>query len=158
MRKFITTLLLLLFVSVSTFGQDWAESVSKKFYSKIDPLKKLDCCDKLSGAMSIDYTHLNYEFPLQSSENLIGDYYSQVMDSATIDIIVKDMVDSYYEIPKKFRDDIVRSCFNIDTKTTIENKYNSDLYFVEGKVHFSFMFQTNKPYKRNIFKRLFGIL
>jgi hypothetical protein len=96
MRKFITTLLI--FVSTNTFGQDWAQTISRKFYSTIDPQKKLDCCDKLSGAMSIDYTHSNYEFPIQGSENLLGNYYSQVMDSSTIDAIVKDMVNSYYQI------------------------------------------------------------
>ena len=156
MRKFITTLLIV--VSSNCFAQDWADRVTKKFYSTIDPKKKLECCDKLSGAMSIDYTHTNYELPLQSTDNVIGEYYTQVMDSATTDEIVKEMVNSFYKIPKKFRDDIARSCFNIDTKTNIENKYDSDLYFVEGKVHFSFMFQTAKPYKRNIFKRIFGIL
>jgi hypothetical protein len=155
MRK-ITTIILIL-VSTNCIAQDWAEKIAKNFYSTIDSSKKLDCCDKTSGAITIDYTHNNYELPMDSHD-FLDPYYSQVMDSSTIEEISKDLIKSYYRIPKKYRDNFTKSCFNIETNTQVSRGYQTDLLFVEGKVHFVFSFQTKVPYKRTWLKKLFGVL
>ena len=154
MRKIITTLLIV--VSTNLSAQDWAEKVAKRFYSTIDSSRKLDCCDKTSSAISIDYVYSTFELPIQSTDDIINRYYNQALDSVIIDDVVKDLVASYNKIPNKYKNNFTKTCFNIDTKTEVNQKYNSDLYFVEGKVHFTFSFQTEKPIKRNIFKRLFN--
>ena len=154
MRKLITTLLIV--ASSNCLAQDWAEKIAKKVYSTIDSSKKLDCCDKTSGAITIDYTHNNYELPMDSHD-FLDPYYTQVMDSVTIDQIAKDLIESYYKIPKKYRNKFTKSCFNIETNTQVSRGYQSDLLFVEGKVHFVFSFQADKPYKINLFKRIFGV-
>lgn len=156
MRKIITTILL--FITSNVFAQDWAEKIAKRFYSTIDSSRKLDCCDKTSGAISIDYTHMSYEMPYDSPNDAVSLYYSQVMDSTTIEGIVNDLVKSYNSIPRKYKSDFNKSCFNIETKTQVSQNYNSELLFLEGKVHFVFSFQGKKPYKRSWLKKLFGIL
>ena len=156
MRKIITTLLLL--VSLNVSAQDWANKIAKRFYSTVDTSKKLDCCDKTSNAISIDYTHVLYEMPYEASDDFLNNYYSQVMDSTTIETIVNDLLKSFNKIPDKYKNNFTKSCFNIETETKVSRNYNSDLVFVEGKVHFTFSFQANKPYKRTLIKKLFGIL
>lgn len=155
MRKIITSLLLL--VSTNCVAQDWADRIAKRFYSTVDSSKKLECCDKTSNAITIDYTHTIYELPMDSYD-FLDSYYTQVMDSSTIEQIAKDLIESYYRIPKKFRNKFTKSCFNIETNTQVSRGYQTDLIFVEGKVHFVFSFQAEKPYKRNFIKRLFGVL
>lgn len=155
MRKFITSLLII--TSTNCIAQDWAEYIAKKFYSTIDSSKKLDCCDKSNGAITIDYTHNNYELPFDSRD-FLDPYYSQVMDTSTMNQIANDLIQSFYRIPKKYRDKFKKSCFNIETNTQVSRGYQTDLVFVEGKVHFVFSFQGEKPYKRTFFKKLFGRL
>lgn len=156
MKKILT--LLLFFVSTNTFAQDWAEKISKKFYSTIDSSKKLSCCDRVNNCISISYEFPTYEMPYNSPEEIFDQHYNEVIDSLTINTIVKDLVGCYNKIPKKFRTKFTKSCFSIDTKTEVSHGYQGELFFAEGKIYFVFSFQMDKPFKRNIFMKLHDLV
>lgn len=156
MRNLI--ILLLILVSTNCFSQDWAERITKKFYSEVDSAKKFDCCDKSTNALSMNYSYVNFEIPFPSKVDVLDEYYTLVIDSATVEIITKELVNSYNKIPKKLRNNFTKSCFDIETKTTITHGYNNELIFVEGTVNFVFSFQMDKPYKRSLIRKIFGMI
>ena len=156
MKKLIT-FLLFTFASINCYSQEFAEKVANKFYSIIDSSGRMDCCEKVSGGLTINYSYSTFELPIQSNGDIIKQYYSQIMDSVIIDEVVKDLVKSYTEVPSKYKSKITKTCFGVRTKTNIEQKNKNGLYFATGKVQFSFSFQIDDPIKRNIFKRMFNI-
>ena len=156
MKKILTSVFLL--VSTLTFGQTWNDKIARKFYSRIDSGKTFDCCDDHNRAITLDHTFTTYEMPYNSVSQAFDEHYEFVMDSLTIETIVDDLVKSYNKIPKKLRDKFTRSCYSMETKTQVSENLNSDILFVDGQIHFNFSFQMKTPYKRNIFKRMIGIL
>ena len=82
---------------------------------------------------------------------------NDVIDSCTVDLIVDDLVKGYFKIPKKIRNSFKKSCYNIEIITQISQTITSDLVFAQAKINFSFSFQSDKPYKRSRFKRMFRI-
>ena len=156
MKKILTALFLIL--SICSMGQTWQDKIASKFYSRIDSSKKLDCCDKVNSALNLEYDFFTYEMPYNSVSEVFDTHYNTFMDSSMIETIVDDLVKGYNKIPKKIRSKFKKSCYNIETKTYVSQKLTSDLVFGDGKIHFNFSFQSDKPYKRCWFKKLFGIL
>jgi len=156
MKTFLTSLL----ISVSSvcLSQDWQNKIASKFYSTIDSNRTFECCDKNNQAISIDYTYSTYEMPYTSPQEVFDNHFNQVIDSVTIAQIVSDLVKSYKKIPKRFRKNFTKSCFNIETTTKVFRYMNGEIYFTEGEVHFVFSFQMDKPYKRSFLKKMFGVL
>jgi len=156
MKKILTLLFLIL--PFASFSQTWQDMVASKFYSRIDSLKKFDCCDKMNPAFNLDYKFYTYEMPYNSISEVFDTHYSTIIDTSTISTIVDDLVKGYYKIPKRIRNDFRKSCYNIETKTQVSQEFTSDLVFAEGTIHFVFSFQSDKPYKRSWIKKIFGIL
>jgi len=156
MKSFLTILILV--ISLPLFGQEWKDSVAKKFYTKIDPLRKLDCCDKNSNCISVKYNFPTYELPYNSGTHALEKHFLIVIDSIMVEDIVSDLVKTYNNIPSKLRNNFTKSCYTIETELKIiENLTSSGLVFADGEVHFFFSFQMDKPYNRPAWKKLFGL-
>lgn len=156
MKTFLT--LILFSLSTICIGQDWQTKIASKFYSKIDSGRTFECCDKNNNAISIDFTYSTYEMPYTSPLEVFDNYYNQVIDSTTIVEIVNSLAKSYNKIPKRFRKNFTKSCYNIETTTKVFRYMNGEIYFTEGDIHFVFSFQMDKPYKRSKLKKMFGVL
>lgn len=158
MKKILTFLLILVSTNLIAQNRDWQDEITRKFYSKIDSSRSFNCCDKVgnkaTNCISIEYTFPTYQLPYNSTQGVFENYYTDVVDSLIIDVIVEDLVDCYNKIPKKLRSKFTKTCFGINTETKIEHGYKSDLFFVGGEIHFVFNFQMDKPHKRNIFMKL----
>ena len=156
MKTFLTILTIIIFFPV--FGQNWKDSVAKKFYTRIDPLRKLDCCDKNSNCISVRYHFPTYEMPYNSGTESVENYFTNVIDSMEIEDIVSNLVKTYNKIPSKLRNNFTKSCYIVETEMKItENLTGSGLVFTEGEIHFFFGFQMDKPYNRPAWKKLFGL-
>ncbi len=156
MKKILTLLFLIL--SLKTFGQDWQERITRDFYSRIDSSKSFECCDKVNEAVSFEFIFDTYEMPYNSVNEVFDIHYGSIIDSSMASTIVDELFKSYNKIPKRLRKKFKRSCYNIETKTEVSEVVGNELIFASGKVHFSFSFQSDKPYKRSKFKRMFRIL
>jgi hypothetical protein len=156
MKNILTSLFLIL--SLNSFGQDWQERIVRDFYTRIDSSKSFECCDKVNEAVSFEYIFDTYEMPYNSTNEVFNMYYGSVMDSSTISTIVDNLYKSYNKIPRKLRKTFKRSCYTIEIKTEVSEVVGNELIFAQGKVHFNFFFQTDKPYKRSWIKKMFGIL
>lgn len=156
MKKILTLLFLIL--SLNSFGQDWQERIVRDFYTRIDSSKSFECCDKVNEAVSFEFIFDTYEMPYNSTNEVFDMHYKSVMDSSTISTIVDDLYKSYNKIPKRLRKNFKRSCYTIEIKTEVSEIVGNELIFAQGKVHFNFFFQTDKPYKRSWIKKIFGIL
>jgi len=156
MKKILTLLFLIL--SLNSFGQNWKQRVIRDFYTRIDSSKSFECCDKENVVITFEFVFDTYEMPYNSVNEVFDIHYENVIDSSVASEIVDELMKSYNRIPKKLRKKFKRSCFNIDTKTEVNETVGNELIFASGKVNFSFFFQTDKPYKRSWIKRFFGIL
>ena len=157
MKKILTTSLFLI-LSLNSFGQNWQQRVIRDFYSRIDSSKSFICCDKVNEAITFEFIFDTYEMPYNSVNEVFDIHYGSVIDSSVASTIVDELMKSYNRIPKKLRNKFKKSCYNIDIKTEVNETVGNELIFASGKVHFSFFFQTDKPYKTCWFKRFFGIL
>jgi hypothetical protein len=156
MKKILTSLFLIL--SLKSFGQDWQERITRDFYSRIDSSKSFECCDKVNEAVTFEFIFDTYEMPYNSVDEVFDMHYGSIIDSSMSSTIVDELCKSYNKIPKRLRKKFKRSCYIIETKTEVSEIVGNELIFASGKVHFSFFFQTDKPYKRSWIKKIFHIL
>jgi hypothetical protein len=144
MRKL---LILFLLLSYQTFGQsDGYYEIPKRFYSRIDSLKKLDCCDTGKAAISLSYEIPLFQYPIFDKLD-IEEYEQKVMDEGYVEILVQELVDAYYNIKPKLRNKITRSCFTLKENYKIEyEKTGSGIYWVEGTLKVTLNFQSEDKY------------
>lgn len=146
-----------LFFSLDSFGQDWCDRIAGRFYSRIDSSKSLKCCEPKVDGLTIEYNLSLYELPYSSSKEACENYYTDVVDSMYIDMMVDQLVISYNKMPSRIRNRIRKSCYDIDMVSKTTSSLNSQLIWVEGNLSLRFNFQLDRPYKRSFIKKIFGI-
>lgn len=142
-----TLIIIFLIISNLSFGQTTGyDLIAQKFYTKIDPMKNLGCCDSCKGGIKIKYEIPLYQYPQFDKLDLEA-YENQVMDEGYIEFAVSELQKNYYELRQSTRNKITRSCFTIKEKYNIEHdRTGSGIYWVEGKLIVTFTFQGEENY------------
>jgi len=146
MRKII--FLLLFFISANSFAQEGFFKVPAKFYTTIDSLKTLKCCDSNFYALALIYEIPLYELPY--SEIDLKDYIEKQTEEGYIDSYIQNLIDSYYDMKPSIRNKITKSCYKLNTEYKItKDETEENFYWIEGTLKIKIMFQSDDP---NFFK------
>jgi hypothetical protein len=138
--------LFFIFLSSNLLAQESGfYKVPKRFYSSIDSLKILQCCDSNYHSISISYDIPLYEFPYEKID--LVDYESQVSQDGYLNCYVDDLVSAYYEINPTIRKQITKSCYKLQTTYKITQDVTADGYFwIEGTLKVTIYFQSDNKY------------
>lgn len=149
--------ILLFFICYQTFGQSGNYyEIPKRFYSRIDSLKKLNCCDSGKAALILSYDVPLFQYPIFDKLD-IEEYEVKVMDEGYIEIVVQELVDAYNKINPKLKNKITKSCFTLKENYKIEYETTgSGIYWVEGSLKVTLSFQSDdKHFFQPWYKRLY---
>ena len=140
-KIFFTTLL---FISSNlVFGQEGYKKLPARFYSLIDSTHKFNCCDSGYSGISLTYEIPLYELPYSIID--LKEYEDFQMAGNYIDSYVQDLVDAYFRIKPKIRNQITKSCYKLDVDYKISKDLTDDGYFwVEGTLKIKITFQSNQ--------------
>lgn len=142
MKRFLIIISILLTSKV--FCQSPYDLIPSKFYTKIDPQKKLQCCDSCSSGIKIIHKIPLHELPIYDKLD-INQYENEVMDESLADLVVSDLFQSYTKLSPDIKEKINKTCYKIKEIYKVEHdKTGSGIYWVEGTLIVTFTFQSNE--------------